>query len=249
VITADLIRDLIVGHDASRPRSKQRAIGPSDLSSPCNRKLAYQILGVPRASGNQVNLYSYVGTGLHRQLQDACDRHPDRWLTEFPVSVPVTEQVAITGHGDAYDRETFSVVDWKSRGASRPSSGTRDKHHTQLLPYALGLILQGHRVDHCAVVYIPRNGHLTDIEVDSRPFDHDAAERLLRRYEALLAAAAAGPSVLPMLPVVDDCTFCSWWKPGSDDLAAGCPGANPKDLSAPSPWEPNESPQQKEAAS
>ena len=241
MITAEVVRSLIIDHDASRPRSQQTRIGPSDLSSPCLRKWGYQSLGVDRVNANQVNLYAYVGTGLHRQLQDACDRHPERWLTEFGVSVPVTDTVNITGHGDAYDRETFTVCDWKSRGASKPSAGTRDKHHTQLLVYALGLILQGHRVDHCAVVYIPRNGHLTEIEVDTRPFDHDATEALLRRYEALLVATRAGQAALPLLPVADDCTFCGWWKPGSDDLAAGCPGHNPKDLSADlPPWETQE---------
>lgn len=41
-ITADLIRQIITDHDNARPRSQQTAIGPSNLSTPCSRKLAYQ---------------------------------------------------------------------------------------------------------------------------------------------------------------------------------------------------------------
>lgn len=240
MITADLVRDLIVAHDAARPRSKQTAIGPSDLSSPCNRRLVYQILGVPKVAQNTVNLYAYVGTGLHRQLQDAADRHPDRWLTEIPVSVPVTDDVTIPGHADAYDKDTHTVVDWKSCGTTRPSAATRDKHHTQLLPYGLGLILAGHTVEHCAVVYIPRNGKLSEIEVDVRPFDQAAAEALLRRYEALLTAASAGTAALPLIPAADDCTFCGWWLPGwPGDPSEACPGAQALQTTGTQPEEPN----------
>lgn len=244
MITADEVRRVIVEHDASRPRSQQTAIGPSDLSSPCSRRIAYQILGVPRQVSSDVNLYAYVGTGLHRQLADACEADNERlgrrrWETEMPVSVPVTDAVVVPGSADAYDHDTASVIDWKSRGASKPSQVTRDKHHQQLAWYGLGVILAGHPITTQSVVYIPRNGTLSHIEVDTRPFDQEVAEAALRRYEQLLAAAAAGPSVLPLLPVAHDCKFCAWWVPGHDDLTTGCPGQPPTDATADiPPWEP-----------
>ena len=247
-ITADEVRRLIIDHDAARPRSQQTHIGPSDLSSPCNRRLVMQLLNVPRVAQNEVNLYAYVGTALHNWLEQGCklwnrqNRH-GRWLTEVAVSVPVTAEVNLTGNVDAYDVDTGTAIDWKGRGTAKPSSATRAKHHAQLLPYGLGLILAGHEVKHTAVVYVPRNGTLAEIEVDSRPFDHDAAEALLRRYEQLLTMAKAGPAVLPLIPTADDCTFCPWWQPGSDDLTTGCPGVRPKDLSADlPPWEPTAEP-------
>ena len=245
MITADEVRRLIVDHDAARPRSQQTSIGPSDLSSPCDRKLVYQLLGVPRVAQQHVNLYAWVGTQMHGGLEAGC-KHDNavrtaaairgeqphesgfqaRWLTEVRVTVPVTDTVSITGNVDAFDLWTGTAIDWKSRGASTPTAKTRAKHHTQLLPYGLGLILLGHEVKHTAVVYIPRNGTLADIEVDTRPFDHDAAEQLLRRYEALIAAAGAGVAVLPLVPVADDCTYCPFWLPGwPGDPSEACPGA------------------------
>ena len=229
MITADEVRRLIIDHDAARPRSQQTHIGPSDLSSPCNRRLVYQLLGVDRVAQNEVNLYAYVGTGIHRQMEDACKawnrrNQRGRFRTEVSVSVPVTDDVTLSGHVDVLDTDTATAGDWKSRGTTKPSKGTRDKHHAQLLPYGLGLILAGHEVKYTAVVYVPRNGTLADIEVDSRPFDHDAAEALLRRYESLIQAASVGPAVLPLVPTADDCTFCPWWAPNAWIDGNGCAG-------------------------
>ena len=238
-ITAEQVRSLIVAHDAARPRSQQTRLGPSDLSSPCARKIGYGLLQVPAVVPNDVSLYAYVGTGLHRQLEDACKAAGPRWSTEKRVSVPINDTVTVTGHLDAYDHDTKTVIDWKSRGANKPSQATRDKHHQQLGWYGLGAILAGLVVDHLAIVYIPRNGTLADIEVDARPVDMPAIEAQIRRYESLLAATAAGPAVLPMLPTEHDCKFCSWWAPGHEDLATGCPGEPPTSTTDLPPWEPN----------
>lgn len=229
-VTADMVRGLIVAHDAARPRSQQTTVGPSDLSSPCARQIGYKTLGVETPVANTVNLYAYVGTGLHRQLADALEADNaalgrTRWEVEVPVTVPVAD-VIVPGSADAYDHDTTTVIDWKSRGASSPGAATRDKHHRQLGWYGLGLILAGRTVTTQAVVYVPRNGTLADIEVDARPFDHDSAEAAIRRYEALLTATGAGQTALGLLPTADDCKFCSWWVPGwPADPATACPGA------------------------
>lgn len=256
-ITADEVRRLIIAQDAARPRSRQRAVGPSDLSSPCDRKIAFQIIGVEPVTQREVNGYAWVGTGIHRQMEEALYHDNDeldhinrraRWDIEIPVKVPVTDTVTLGGHADAYDRQTKTVIDWKSRGASVPDAKTRAKHHTQLLPYALGLILAGWEVNTCAVVYIARNGTLNDIEVDARPFDHAAADALLARYANLITVSGIGPSVLPLLGTGDDCRFCPWWAPGSDNLTLACPGHQKPPGGDLPPWETQEEAQEKEGA-
>jgi len=241
-ITADEVRRLIIDQDAARPRSQQTTIGPSDLSSPCSRRLVLQLLEVPRVAQNAVNLYAYVGTGIHRQMETALkhdNKAQRRWLIETRVEVPVTDEVTITGSCDAYDADTYTCIDWKGRGTTKPGSAARDKHHTQILPYGLGLILRGHRVDFTAVVYIPRNGTLAEIEADVRPFDHEAAEQMIRRYESLIAASKAGPAVIPLIPTAEDCTFCPWWNPNAWVDGAGCTGHKAQQTPGTTPAETN----------
>src|SRR5690606_36102890 len=46
--TVDEMRAVLTALDASRPRSRQTALGPSELGTPCQRQLAYKLAGVPR---------------------------------------------------------------------------------------------------------------------------------------------------------------------------------------------------------
>lgn len=241
MITAELIRSIIVDHDASRPRSRQTAIGPSDLSSPCSRKLVYQILGVPRVSDSGVNLAAWVGTGIHAQMEAALKGNPD-WQTEQQVSIKVDKRLTLTGRLDAYHKPSGTVVDWKSVGPSALAKYRRrspDNYLTQVAIYGLAAILSGRMtVNHTAIVYIPRNGDLADIHVDAHPWDESRADAALRRYEQLHAAAAAGPAVLPLTPTADDCRFCGWWHPGSDKPEVACTGHPTTDVHGIPPWQP-----------
>ena len=226
MITADEVRRLIVAHDAARPRSRQTAIGPSDLSSPCDRRLGYKLLGVPRVVPSDVNLPAWVGTGIHRQMESALQGDPD-WLTETPIAIPVTDEVTLAGSCDAYHRPTSTILDWKSVGPSALAKYAREtpaNYRAQVGLYGLGMVLAGHVVTHVGIGYIPRNGHLSDIHVDVWPWDQGLVEASLRRYEALITAASIGEAVLPLLPTASDCRFCGWWNPNAWVDGLGCGG-------------------------
>jgi len=242
MITADMVRDIITGHDRSRPRSKQTKVGPSDLSSPCDRRLVYQLLGVDRPAASGVNLAAWVGTGIHAQMEAALKGHPD-WLTETPIDIDIAEGVNLTGHADAFHIPSGTVVDYKSCGPSALAKyrvASPAKYRMQIAIYALGLTMAGHTVNHCALAYIPRNGTLADIHVDAHPWDQSLAERAIRRYEALIIAASAGTSALAFVPVADDCKFCPWWVPGwPGDTAQACPGAQAAQTTGDAPAESN----------
>lgn len=250
MISAELVRDIIRTHDRGRPRSKQTAIGPSDLSSQCDRKLIYQILGTPQVTQSDVSLQAYIGTALHAQMEAALKGNPD-WLTEQKVGVKLSKTLTIAGHLDAYHKPSKTIVDWKSVGPSALAKyrrATPDNYRTQISVYGLLAVLSGRMsVENTAVVFIPRNGDMADIHVDCHPWDQDRADNAIRRLEALHAAAAAGPVVLPLVGTADDCRFCGWWLPGSDRPQVGCPGHNPPDSTGhPAAWEPKE---EEEAAS
>ena len=243
-VTADMVRDLIVAHDDNRPRSKQTTVGPSDLSSPCDRRIGYKMLGVEPLTARQVNLAAWVGTGIHSQMEAAIKNHPD-WRAEQKVSIEVSKGLTLAGTLDAYHTPSKTIVDWKSVGPSalaKYRQRTPDNYLTQVAIYGLLAILTGQMpVTHTAVAFIPRNGALNDIHVDVHPWDEARAEAAIRRYEALNSAIKAGPSVLPLLPVVHDCRFCEWWYPGSDNLTTGCPGQPPTDTTPQiAAWEPQE---------
>lgn len=241
MITADLIRQIIVDHDAARPRSKQTAVGPSDLSSPCDRKLLYQMLGTPPVVPNDVNLKAWVGTGIHAQMQAALKGNPD-WITEQTVSIKLSKTLTLTGSLDAYHKPSYTIVDWKSVGPSALTKyrhASPEKYCTQVALYGLAAILSGRmQVEHTAIAYIPRNGNLADIHVDAHPWDEARAEAALRRFENLHAAAAAGPVVLPLVGTADDCRYCGWWLPGSDTPEVACTGHPTTDVHGIPPWQP-----------
>lgn len=246
MIDAAFVRDLIVSHDRARPRSKQTRIGPSDLASPCNRQLGYKLLQVPPVAASEVSLYAYVGTGIHAQLEAALRAYNaragrERFLIEEPVSVDLGDGIELRGNMDAYDHDTATVIDWKSRGASKPHPRTIDKHRHQVNLYGLGAVMAGLTVQHTAIVYIPRNGTLRDISVETAAWDQADAQASVDRLTSLHTIAPLGPAVLPQLAVADDCRFCRWWLPGAENIEAACPGVNPTDLSAElPPWEPTQ---------
>lgn len=244
MITADMVRDIIVDHDRSRPRSQQSAVGPSDLSSPCDRRIAYQILGTPAVVPDTVNLSAWVGTGIHAQLEAALKGHPD-WVTEQRVGLELRPGLTITGTLDAYHKPTATIVDWKSVGPSalaKYRQRSPENYLNQTALYGLLAVLSGRmKVTHTAIAYIPRNGDLADIHVDTHPWDENRADIAVRRLEALHDAATAGPVVLPLLPTAHDCRFCRWWSPGATDLTTGCPGQPPTSTTPDLPaWEPQE---------
>ena len=254
MITADEVRDLIIRQDAERPRSKQVTLGASDLASPCARKNAYKILGVEPPTPDEVGLSAWVGTGIHIQMElalEAANKRAKRrvWETEIPVRIPVRAGLAIPCNVDAYNTERHVALDWKSVGPSKVREyalRTPENYATQIDLYGLALVLSGRRVDHVGIGYIPRNGDLKDISVTTWEWTGERADVAIKRYESLLAATAAGPAVLPMLPTAADCRFCPWWAPGSDDPTTACPGMpsqNPRGQLP--PWNPEETAQER----
>lgn len=256
VITADMVRDLIVSQDAGRPRSQQKTLGPSNLSTPCARKIGYQVLDVPPVTPSTVNLAAWVGTGIHEQMELACAAENKRakakvWETEIRCQIPIKPPIQC--HVDAYYHPTYTALDWKSVGPSalqKYRRQTPDNYATQIDLYGLALVLSGYRVDTVGICYIPRNGDLSDIHVTTWPWTGERADAAIKRYEQILAATGAGAAVLPLLPTAGDCRFCRWWNPGvawtdPTGVTAGCPGhpeTTANQAEEPNPTQPERNP-------
>jgi hypothetical protein len=110
------LSEIILWNEQNSPRSKQVAIGPSELGDACDRRLAYRIAGVPA-----VNIWAdpwpaIVGTSIHAWLEKAINQYQERngdrgWLTELRVR----PDEMVQGSSDVFNARTGTVVDWKAQ--------------------------------------------------------------------------------------------------------------------------------------
>ena len=105
----DAIRAAIRAH----PRSAQTRIGPSEIGTPCQRRLGYRVAGVRPVQAGGDGWRPTVGTAVHSWLEAAfsdprlADAEGEaRWVTEAQVDVGEIGGVRITGRCDLYDRVT-----------------------------------------------------------------------------------------------------------------------------------------------
>jgi hypothetical protein len=223
---------------ASAPRSQQRMAGPSELGTPCTRRLAYRMLDWdPKPNSDTDPWASIQGTAVHAWMAETYTRLNEelgrqRYLIEHRIFLPG----GITGSTDLYDRDLHLNNDWKIVGPNRLRDYRRDgpgrQYRTQAHLYALGLQLAGEQPRDVAITFLPRGGRVDGLHVWSEPYDHHIAVEALKRWQALVTTHAfldveKYPERWALLPTADAyCTFCPWFLPGSPDLSQGCPGHN-----------------------
>ena len=226
---------------AHAPRSLQAAPGPSQLGTPCTRRLGYQILHWdPKPNSDTDPWAAVIGTSVHAwmaAIYEAANARlaaaPARYLIEHRVHLPG----GITGSADLYDRDTATVIDWKVTGLDSLKRYRRDgpgeQYRTQAHLYALGLQLAGEHPTDVAIVFLPRGGRIDGLHVWAQPYDPLVAVAALKRYQAVFAFhVTVDPERHPerwgLLPTADaHCLYCPWFLPRSADLSKGCPGHNP----------------------
>ncbi len=230
---------IILWANENSARSLQQAIGPSEIGTPCDRKLAYKLAGNPIINLRKDPWPAIVGTGVHHWLEraviDVQTAYPDmpKLLTEREVKI----DPLVLGHVDLYDEPT--VIDYKTAGPDvfrkvvkeGPPAGY--KIQTQL--YGLGYSQAGFRVEHVALVFLPRSGWLSDMYVWTDQFRPELAEAALARMYAIKRGIETidiwnNPAVYDKIPAVSDhCGYCPFYKragliDGTEATDQGCPG-------------------------
>jgi hypothetical protein len=221
------------------PRSLQIAVGPSQLGTPCTRRLAYQILDWdPKPNSDADPWASVIGTSVHAWMAAAYEEENrqlghQRYLIEQRVWLPG----GITGSSDLYDRETGVNNDWKVTSLDNLKKYRRDgpgpQYRIQAHLYALGMQLAGEKPEHVAITFLPRGGRIDGLWVWTEPYIPQVAVDALRRYQDTCTAIGmlipdTAPERWAMFPTADaHCLWCPWHLPGSADLSQGCPGHNP----------------------
>lgn len=225
------ITEVILWAHHEAPRTRQVAVGPSELGDPCARKIAYRIAGIPTMNKKLDPWPATVGTAVHTWLEQAIGKFQAeagavRWLTETTVKI----DELVVGHCDLYDIETRSVWDFKTMNNTNlkkfRESGPPDNYRTQVHLYGKGMITAGHPVDRVGLIGLPRSGWLSGMWVWSEVYDEQiAAQALSRMYsiaeQVLELAVDEHPEQMMAIEATPSqlCTLCEFYTP--DGL--GCP--------------------------
>ena len=220
------------------PRSQQVAIGASEIGVECIRRLSYKMLNWPKVNDSSEVWPAAVGTAIHAHLADIFAKDEN-----YEVEQRVQIRGGIYGTVDLYDKRRGIVLDWKTTGTSglekRKRSGGTNQHITQVQLYGYGKENQGAPVSFVGLVYLPTSGSLADMVVDLHPYSREEAEKSLARIDDIQTMLSMidvenNPQMWEQIPSSSDrlCMYCPYFKPYSEDLAAGCPGdtkfGNPK---------------------
>lgn len=227
--------DAIMWADANRGRSLQTTIGPSELGAACMRRLAYSLSGADTVNYSSDPWYAIIGTATHAWLAEAMNDYQINVLGRDPLTNPrwlIEQEVWIgdpncpSGHGDLYDLDFETNVDWKIVGPTTmkkvQAAGISEQYRIQAHTYGKGWRRAGRDVKQVMVVFLPRNAPLNSTYVWSEPFDESVADRALARLEAVNQARRL--IEIPKMPTADGCTWCPYYRPREATDLRGCAG-------------------------
>lgn len=242
----DELTAILCWYEASRERSLQVALGPSEVGLECERELAYRIMGLTGPNLDRADPWpAFVGSAIHHRTEESIRRyeaaHPlaPKWNIEEKVYIIPG---LIEGHADLNRGQT--LVDEKSAGrtvmAEVLKHGPPLKHKVQTNLYAYGLRTMGRDIRNVALVYVPREGYLRDMHVWAGPYDEAMAlEYINRPYRVrdLLVQLQVQQypqrwEQVPAKPSYMGCQYCPMWEryagPGVGATDKSCPGYQPK---------------------
>lgn len=229
-------------YEASRPRSVQRTLGPSELGTPCRRQIALKLAGVQRHERGGLPWAPMCGTAVHSLMESVLEAENERlgrprWIIEETVRL----DDELSGHGDAFDTDHGLVVDWKYTGttarrkASRKSVPNADlvsrEYRVQAHLYGLGHANAGRRVEWVRLVMLARSHDFREsVEWTERYDESIALDAMTRFYatrdEVTNMDGARFPERLAAIEATpgEACKWCPFQRPGAEVDATGCVG-------------------------
>lgn len=235
------ILKFVRAYDASRPRSRQKHLGPSEIGAPCMRQLAMKLAGVEPINQTADPWFPIIGTAVHAWLATALDWYqynvlgftPDdpRFLIENRVHADSEGGYSTSGSTDVYDLQYDRVVDWKIVGTTTmrkvqrgdtPQEQAGPQYTVQGMTYGKGWKQRGFDVREVMIVFLPRSNFLNKMHIVTMPFDQSIADRAQERLNAIDQLRQTIP---PHLMPADGCTvWCPFYRPGVELGPTSCPG-------------------------
>lgn len=246
--TVETMRDVLTTLDASRPRSMQTTLGPSELGTTCTRQIAMKLARLPRQLPDKRPPWAPMqGTAMHTLMEEALRHHNQqlgrqRWLIEEDLTIADDYEETLRGHGDAYDLDHDMVVDWKYVGSTALKKVKRKTipveelvspaYRVQAHLYGHGHARAGREPKWVRLVLLARSHDYDESAEWTEPYRPDVAVNAINRYFAIkdmigklpLAVTPALWTAVPADPSDDNCNWCPFRRLGGPADDTGCPG-------------------------
>lgn len=242
------LRDVLIQHEATRPRTTQVALGPSELGTPCDQQIARKLVAAGQVQAAHEPAWApFQGTAVHNSMDDVIDfwnaqLGRERWWKGKGTRLDIGP--GVTGELDAYDRDHAMIVDWKHVGVTALKELREARAKDLPLPahvsqeyrvqghlYGLGMLNRGESVKYVRLVLLARSWKYDDSEEWTEPFNEGLARAALRRYErvrgqvASLDLANHPERITEITPTyTGKCFWCPFRAYGAPAGAESCPG-------------------------
>ena len=184
----ELLISVLHEKDASKSRSKQRQVGPSEIGG-CRRKVWYRLNDQPETNDNLNKLAAIMGTAIHSEIEKAiefADPNGEKYKVELEV-----EYGDIKAHVDLFVPETGDVIDWKTVKVKNLSYFPSMQQRWQVQVYGYLLAKNGYAVNRVSLVAIARDGDERDVKVHTEDYNESIALEALGWLAAVKEAAEA----------------------------------------------------------
>ncbi len=168
----ELLLHVLHAKDASRDRSMQTEVGPSEIGG-CRRKVWYRLNAQPHTNENQSKLAAIMGTAIHAAIEEAIgalDPDAKEYLVETEVAYG-----DMKAHVDLFVPSTGAVIDWKTSKIKNLGYFPSTQQRWQVQLYGYLLSKNGYEVKTVNLVAIARDGSEKDIKVHTEPYDESMA--------------------------------------------------------------------------
>jgi hypothetical protein len=218
-------------------RSAQPHVGPSEVGTPCDRRLAMSLMRIPPVHAGGEGWPAFIGTCVHAGLADMflwSGGGSNRYLVEVPLLF--SSEHMPRGTGDLIDRTLHLMIDHKVLGRwslnNLKANGPSDQYRVQLHLYAHAARSAGESIKHVVLVAWPREGrNLDDMYVWTEEFNPGIVKDAFQRLDMITGqiALAKGEDETPLetakrFDTQDDCRFCPFRVKGDTEFIRGCPG-------------------------
>lgn len=211
------LKEMFHGFSNRMERNQQPTLGPSEIGSPCDRRIALSLMRYPTINPGGDNWASFVGTCGHSGLEEMfvwADAGSGRYAAEVRLNFP--NKHVPHGTTDLVDRTLQAAMDHKFMGQwsldKLKREGPSETYRIQLHTYAYGLTIKGEKIKHVCLIAWPRDkGNLDDMYVWTEEYDPDIARAALKRVDGIAGTVLVegGDHIAYTLPLNNsDCRFC-----------------------------------------